>query len=159
MTSAPTEPENRRARIVAAIEAETGINERMIERLVHRFYDKVRADTVLGPIFDARIADWQPHLARMCAFWSSVVLISGRYHGRPMEAHRELPVDHSHFERWLALFRETARAECPSKAADLFIDRAERIAESLELGIDVFRGNLPPQWQGGPTETSTDQGA
>ncbi len=139
--TAPTETtEERRARITAEIQAATGIDEAMIERLVHRFYDRVRADPVLAPIFDARIADWAPHLDRMCAFWSSVALMSGRYHGRPMEAHQDLPVDRSHFARWLELFRETAHTECPPAAATHFIERAERIAESLQLGIAVRRG-------------------
>ncbi len=66
-----TGPE-RRARITAEIMQRTGITEAMIERLVHGFYAKVRADAILGPIFDARIRDWEPHLAQMCAFWSSV---------------------------------------------------------------------------------------
>ncbi len=135
----------RRARLVREIRAATGIDEAMIERLVHRFYDRVRADPLLGPVFAARIADWGPHLDKMCAFWSSVALMTGRYHGQPVVAHRDLPVGADHFDRWLALFRATARAECPPAAADHFIERAERIAESLELAAAVHRGEpLPP---------------
>ena len=74
----------RRERIVAEIAAATGITEAMIERLVHGFYARVRSDPVLGPIFDARVEHWEPHLAQMCAFWSSVALMAGRYHGTPM---------------------------------------------------------------------------
>lgn len=117
------------------ITARTGIDEAMIERLVRAFYTRVRADAWLGPVFEARIRDWETHLTRMCAFWSSVALGSGRYAGRPMEKHLPLPVDSRHFDRWLTLFRETARAICPTVAAEHFIERAERIAESLELGI------------------------
>ena len=60
---------------------------------------KVRKDALLGPVFDARIADWEPHLQRRCTFWSSVALMSGVYHGRPMEKHLPLPVDARHFDR------------------------------------------------------------
>jgi hemoglobin len=130
----------RRAEITAKIRAETGIDETMIEQLVHGFYDRVRRDPLLGPIFDARIADWGPHLQQMCAFWSSVALMSGRYHGQPMQKHLPLPVDARHFDRWLALFEATARDLCPPKAADHFIERARRIAESLELGIAGSHG-------------------
>jgi hemoglobin len=70
----------RRERVSAEIAQRTGITEAMIERLVNTFYAKVRADAVLAPVFDARIHDWEPHLAQMCAFWSSVVLMTGRYH-------------------------------------------------------------------------------
>lgn len=130
----------RRAELTARIARETGIDEAMIERLVRGFYAKVQADPLLGPVFAARIADWEPHLQRMCAFWSSVALMSGRYHGQPMPAHAPLPIDAAHFDRWLALFEETARELCPPVAADHFIERARRIAESLELGIALSRG-------------------
>ncbi|MFN4088081.1 MAG: group III truncated hemoglobin [Alphaproteobacteria bacterium] len=130
----------RRARATAAIAESTGIDEAMIARLVHGFYARVRADVLLGPVFTARIGDWPLHLERMCAFWSSVALLTGRYHGQPMRAHAPLPVDAAHFDRWLALFEATARELCPPPAAAHFIDRARRIAESLELGIAAGRG-------------------
>lgn len=135
-------PAERRERITAAIVERTGIDEGMIERLVRAFYVKVRADPLLGPVFAERIADWEPHLRRMSAFWSSVALMSGRYHGRPMEKHLPLPVDGRHFDRWLAFFEETARELCPPAAAEHFVERARRIAESLELGIAGQAGVL-----------------
>ena len=135
-------PAERRALITAEIVERTGIDETMIRRLVHGFYEKVRADAMLGPVFAAHIADWDPHLERMCAFWSSVALLSGRYHGRPMEKHLPLPVDAQHFDRWLALFEETARELCPDNAAEHLIERARRIAESLEIGIAGRHGVL-----------------
>jgi hemoglobin len=134
--------EHRRAAATAEIRARTGIDETMIRRLVHGFYDRVRADQALGPVFGARITDWDPHLERMCAFWSSVALLTGSYHGRPMQAHQTLPVDAQHFDRWLQLFEETAAELCPPAAAELFIDRARRIAESLEMGIAMHEGVL-----------------
>ena len=60
----------RRAQLEADIAERTGITEAMIERLVRGFYAKVRTDALLAPIFEARIRDWEPHLAQMCAFWS-----------------------------------------------------------------------------------------
>jgi hemoglobin len=130
----------RREAIIADITERTGIDEALIERLVRRFYEKVRRDAELGPIFEARIDDWEPHLHRMFAFWSSVALMSGRYHGQPMPKHLPLPVDAAHFDRWLALFEETARELCDGPAADHFITRARRVAESLELAIACQRG-------------------
>ena len=130
----------RRAAMIETVKSTTGIDERMIEMLVRAFYARVRQDPLIGPVFDARIADWEPHLQQMFAFWSSLTLQSGRYHGQPMAKHLPLPVDAQHFDRWLALFEETARDLCPPAAADLFIDRARRVAESLELGIAGARG-------------------
>jgi hemoglobin len=134
------EADERRARITAEIAARTGITEAMIERLVHAFYDKVRADPMIGPVFDARIHDWGPHLRQMCAFWSSVALMTGRYHGTPMVKHAPLPVDAAHFDRWLELFEQTAHDVCPPEAEAHFVERARRIAASLELGIANANG-------------------
>lgn len=133
-------PDSRRDAARQRIEAGTGIDEAMIGRLVDGFYDRVRADPLIGPVFAERIRDWGPHLAQMKLFWSSVALMSGVYHGRPMPKHLPLPVDGRHFDRWLELFRATARDLCPPAAADHFIERAERIAESLELGIAGANG-------------------
>jgi len=130
----------RREATSAQVQAETGIDEAMIERLVRAFYERVRADGLLAPIFAAKIEDWEPHLQRVFAFWSSVALMSGRYQGQPMAKHQPLPVDAEHFDRWLALFEHTAREVCPPKAAEHFIERARRVAESLELGIAGAQG-------------------
>ena len=136
------EAAERREKISAEIFERTGITEAMIERLVRSFYDKVRADAVLAPVFEARIGDWESHLQQMCAFWSSVALMSGRYHGSPMGKHLPLPVDADHFDSWLALFEATAREVCPAEAAAHFVERAQRIAASLELGIAGGQGVL-----------------
>jgi hemoglobin len=136
----PDDPALRRAAMTAEVSARTGIDEVMIRCLVHGFYDRVRADVVLGPLFADRIKDWGPHLERMCAFWSSVALMSGRYHGRPMQAHAPLPVEAAHFDRWLELFAATAADLCPPIAAQHFVEKARMIAESLELGIATHRG-------------------
>lgn len=125
----------RRARIVESRRQETGIDEAMIDRLVRAFYGKVRRDPMLGPIFEARVEDWEHHFRILSAFWSSVTLGTGAYSGTPMQKHIGLPVDGRHFDRWLRLFGETAVETCPPEAARLFLERAMRIAESLELAI------------------------
>jgi hemoglobin len=133
-------PAERREKITADIVEKTGITETMIERLVRGFYAKVRSDALLAPIFDAKIGDWEPHLQQMCAFWSSVALMTGRYHGAPMPKHLVLPVDAVHFDRWLELFEETARELCPPEAEAHFVERARRIAASLEMGVAGANG-------------------
>ncbi|OYV42102.1 MAG: preprotein translocase subunit TatC [Acidocella sp. 20-57-95] len=115
----------------------------MIERLVYAFYDAARDDALLGPVFASRITNWDLHLGRMCAFWSSVALKTGNYHGSPMRAHATLPLDVVHFKNWLALWARTAEAMCPPVAAQHFIEISKRIAESLLLGIAVQKGELP----------------
>ena len=131
--------------IVADIVARTGIDEPMIERLVRAFYSRARLDPLIGPIFENKVHDWEGHLARLCAFWSSVALVSGRYHGQPMAAHLPLPIDTTHFDCWLEIFAETARDVCPAPAAAHFLERAYRIAESLELGIAAQKAEIRPK--------------
>lgn len=111
------------------------VDEAVIESIVHAFYARVRLDPEIGPIFNAAVHDWPAHLERLCAFWSSVMLTSGRYKGSPMEAHMRLGgLAPRHFARWLELFRETAATVAP-EVAPLFIAKADRIADSLQLAL------------------------
>lgn len=124
------------------------LDEVMIRDLVHGFYAKIREDGVLGPIFLPVIGeDWGPHLAKMCDFWSSVMLLSGRYKGNPMAAHMRLTaVRPEHFRRWLGLFGETADELFAPEIAALFKTRADNIARSLELGM-FYRPGAPAAQQ------------
>jgi hemoglobin len=116
-----------------------GFDRPALAALVEAFYDAVRRDPELGPVFEQAIADeaWPEHLARLTDFWTSVMLASGAYKGNPMAAHRRLmpaltPVL---FQRWLALFGQTAdRLFIPPLAGEIR-DKAARIAESLQLGL------------------------
>ncbi len=116
------------------------LDELTIEGVVHEFYHRVRRDSVLGEIFNARIADWESHLQRMCDFWSSIALGSGRYHGRPLSKHLTLPVSAPHFDRWLELFASTVQEICSPAVAKLLAQRARLIARSLEGGIASVHG-------------------
>ena len=120
-----------------------GIDEALIGRIVDTFYGKVRRDPVLGPIFEAAVHDWPDHLQRLRDFWSSLVLITGRYKGSPFEAHLALPtLDASHFAIWLRLFDQTLGELCTVEQAEVFRVRARRVAESLQLGLAFRRGTL-----------------
>lgn len=122
---------------------EAGVTEDMIRDLVHAFYAKVRRDEMLGPIFNSHIDDWDAHLAKLCDFWSSVTLMTGRFKGQPMVTHARLPnIGEAHFARWVGMFVETAFEVCPPAAAELFSDRARRIANSLQMGIAAARGEI-----------------
>lgn len=122
-----------------------------IEDLVATFYARIRKDAELGPIFERVIgADWGPHLKTMCDFWSSVMNTTGRYKGKPIPAHVKLTgIEPRHFERWLSLFAATARELFEAPLADLFVLRAQRIAESLKLGF-AFHAERPEIWGGLP---------
>lgn len=140
----PESAAERRERAVLTTMAETGIDDATIERLVRAFYDRARQDALLGPFFEEHVKDWPAHIAQLCDFWSSVALGTGRYHGSPMQAHMPMPLGREEFSRWLGLFRETATDVCPPKAAAHFVERADRIASSLLMGIAASRGEIVP---------------
>ena len=121
-----------------------GINELLISKLVERFYEGIRKHELLGPIFAERIADWGPHLARMKDFWGSIAIESGRFSGNPMAKHIAIPeLTPAHFVAWLTLWDETVSDVVTNEAAaDLFRDRARRIATSLQTGIVLHNGGL-----------------
>lgn len=128
---------------IAKKQEETGIDEVMIDTLVRTFYDKIRIDPVLGPIFNNLIDDWEPHLLKMVDFWSSATLKSGKYKGNPLIKHMPMPIDARFFDHWLELFEKTAIEVCPPKAAAVFKQKSHMIAQSLELGIAVKNNALP----------------
>jgi hemoglobin len=111
-----------------------------IRQLVDLFYARVRQDPQLGPVFAGALGEseaaWAQHLARLSDFWSSVVLRSGRYHGDPFSTHLRLPdLEPAMFDRWLALWGETCTEVLDPELADIFRDRADRIARSLRMGL------------------------
>lgn len=120
-----------------------GLDDAMIRAVVDRFYALAREDDVIGPIFKRVVPDekWGEHLDTIVDFWSSMLLGTGRYNGRPMPKHLAIAeLEDAHFRRWLALFRSTVEELCPPDVAALFIDRSERIANAFRINIARHRG-------------------
>lgn len=118
------------------------IDRESIDRLVSTFYARAREDALIGPIFDKAVSDWDHHIARISEFWSSVILKTGQYNGRPLPPHLALGLENKHFDRWLDLFEQTAREIFPPEASIIFIDRARRIADSFEMAIATQSGTI-----------------
>lgn len=108
-----------------------------ITRLVHAFYARTRADWLLGAVFEDAIDDWDTHLDTLIRFWCSVLLRAGSYRGNPMAAHRPLSLDDQHFARWLALWDRTAREVLPPAQARHVFATAQRIGQSLRVGLEL----------------------
>lgn len=119
------------------------LDDAALAHLVPAFYARIRTDEVLGPVFNAAIHEWPGHLEKLTAFWSSVMLTSGRYKGQPVPAHlrHKEAMTAANFSRWLSLWRETTAELMQPEAAAALQAKAERIAESLQLAVS-FR--LPP---------------
>jgi hemoglobin len=108
--------------------------------LVDRFYDRVRADDLLGPIFDevARV-DWAAHLPKMYGFWQAVLFGAGNFKGNPLGVHvalaRQTPLTPDAFDRWLSLFCSTVDELFAGAVAEDAKDRAQRIALTMQYHI------------------------
>ena len=113
--------------------------EAAIERLVRRFYEKGDADDLLGPIFRA-IPELEHHLGVIMDFWSRQLIATDRYQGRPFPPHWKLPIEPEHFDRWMALFSETAREELPAELAEKAIEKAGHMSTAFQAGLFPLRG-------------------
>ena len=119
--------------------------EEEIVQLVYGFYDAVRADAVLGPIFTQHVKNWDTHLPVMVDFWSSALRGTARFRGSPMPKHAALPgLSIELFQRWLALFKETTTALPNTALAEKANDLAKRIAQSLWYGYQMSQDGSKP---------------
>lgn len=113
-----------------------------VKLLVDRFYEKVRKDALIGPIFDERIQDrWPQHLEKMYTFWQTVLLGEHTYYGSPFPPHAQLPVSKIHFERWLDLFAQTLSELFSGEVAAEALWRANKMAEMFQYKIAHYRQN------------------
>ena len=120
--------------------AELCTEEEIVE-LVYGFYDRVRQDAVLGPIFETHVKDWDTHLPTMVDFWSSALRGTGRFRGAPMPKHAALPgLSIELFQRWLELFGQTTDALPNAALGERAKDLARRIAQSLWYGYQMSQG-------------------
>lgn len=113
------------------------LDESQLAELVGRFYDKVRVDPLLGPVFNPLVDDWDAHKVLMTSFWATVALGSGHYRGNPLAKHQPLPIGVEHFQRWLALWRETASEVLDAESAPVLIGYAERIGYGMRVGMGL----------------------
>lgn len=108
------------------------VTEADICRLVDSFYETIREDDLLGPIFEQHVEDWSRHLPKMYRFWSTIALRTGLYAGRPIETHEDLPgLTYAHFDRWLRLWERTVAQTIHSDAQMVFVRAAQRMARSM----------------------------
>jgi hemoglobin len=144
MTSLPASSDTAPARIRDAEPTEANIHD-----LVYAFYDRVRADPLLGPVFDAKLdGRWDTHLPKMVSFWSSLVLGTRGYRGNVQQAHQPLDgIEPAHFSRWLSLFLKTVEARYTPAAAVRFMEPALRIAQSLQLSRFGWDYRIPAEQQ------------
>lgn len=115
-----------------------GLTEALIRKVIPAFYEKVRPDPVLGPVFaDAIGDDWDHHIERIIQFWLTATRLGSGYESRNfLPAHlRHGSIRVQQLPRWLELFRETTAEHCSPEAASVLLDIAQRMAETIAVGL------------------------
>ena len=116
-----------------------------IQLMVNTFYEKVQKDNLIGPIFNEKIKDWNPHLETMYKFWSTILLENNieehKYNGRPFMKHAGLDVSAEHFERWLQLFYNNADSLFKGPIVDEAKKRGHYMANMFHVKIEAIKGN------------------
>lgn len=109
-----------------------------VSQLVHAFYETVRKDAVLGPVFERHVKNWDEHLPKMVDFWSSALRGTARFRGAPMPKHAALPgLSVALFQHWLMLFRQTTATLPNAAMGERANELAGRIAQSLWYGYQM----------------------
>lgn len=111
-----------------------------IKILVNTFYDKVQKDDLIGPIFNQKMMGrWPEHLEKMYRFWQTILLEEHTYSGSPFPPHKQLPVNQSHFDRWMEIFTSTTDSLFVGKLAEEAKVRAANMAYMFNYKIEYFR--------------------
>jgi len=125
------------------------VTEAQIDRVVSKFYARIRAHPALGPVFAAHAADWTAHEEKIGRFWRNALLLHRCYDGNPMQVHMAAGnVKALHFPVWLSLFDTVLDQELPRpltqawsarrNAADLEGQRRDDLDQARDNG-----GGLP----------------
>lgn len=113
-----------------------------IQKLVDQFYDKVKRNPHIGPIFIGTIRDnWPAHLEKMYRFWETVLLNQYSYKGSPFAPHADMSLQGQHFDTWLTLFHQTVDENFNGSKADEAKWRAEKMATMFLSKIEFLHNN------------------
>ncbi|WP_436514995.1 group III truncated hemoglobin [Ekhidna sp. To15] len=110
-------------------------------RLVDSFYDQAKKDSMLGPIFNQFVDDWEPHIQKVSGFWAATIFASGTYRGNPMALHQEVDeklnhsLSQSHFNKWVEIWHETVDSMFMGSKADMAKQRASNIANIMFIKL------------------------
>lgn len=111
-----------------------------IKLMVNTFYDNIRKDDLLGPIFNDKLQDrWAVHLEKMYGFWQTILFDVRAYSGSQFPPHKQLPVDKTHFDRWIEIFNATIDTIFSGPITEEAKMRATNMAFMFNHKIEYFR--------------------
>lgn len=113
------------------------IDKESIDKLMDLFYNMVRKNENLGPIFNSKIGtsdeEWKVHKDKISNFWQGMLLGEGNYRGQPMKAHLELPpFPREFFNIWLELFEKSLNTVFTPENAGIILQRAQMIGSKFQ---------------------------
>ncbi len=113
--------------------------------LVSSFYEKVKKEATLGPIFNESITDWDAHLEHLTTFWETSLFftkkLTKKYKGNPLEVHVKVDeannndITELHFGIWLNLWGQTIDELFEGDQANNAKRRARKMGTFLYLKI------------------------
>jgi len=111
-----------------------------IKLFVDNFYSKVKIDPFLGPVFISKLGDsgWENHLEKMYSFWNTILFGQKDYSGNPFSKHSPLPLETCHFERWIALLKQTIEENFQGSKADQVLMRAHKISQIFQAKMNLI---------------------
>lgn len=113
--------------------------------LVNTFYDKIKEDEMLGPIFNGMISDWDSHITKLTDFWSSQLFIERTYKGNPIEVHRKVDayanhsINEHHFGKWLNYWIQTLDEHFEGDNVFTLKNRARKMTSFIHIDIFTHR--------------------
>jgi len=115
-----------------------------VRHLVDSFYDRVRRDAVLGPVFNTIIGkNWSHHLPILYGFWEMILLSTGGYNGqviaKHIAVHQQIPLGEAHFGRWMELWEETLAENFSGPRADEARKRARLMMDLIRIKLGAYK--------------------
>ena len=113
-------------------------NREDVHLLVNTFYDKIRTDALLGPIFNSHIKgdQWPPHLEKLTDFWMMALFGEMNFSGNPTDAHRKVDknlhhkISKVHFDHWINIWHATI----DSLFEGFIASKAKQASENMAIG-------------------------
>jgi len=112
-----------------------------VHHLVDTFYTKIRADELLGPIFNSKIKDWDSHLDRLTDFWETNLFFVSKFKGNPLQKHVEVDtaenqtITELHFGVWLNYWIQTLDELFVGEKAAIAKNRARKMGTFMYITI------------------------
>ena len=120
-----------------------------VKNLVFKFYDIIKLDEKLGPIFLEIIPTdkWSSHIEKLTDFWMAQLFGIMNFKGNPVQAHRDVDkhfnhsISQDHFTHWLGLWFATVDGLYTGEKALLAKQRAQNMAVGQYIKIWEVKPN------------------